>query len=328
MSLPLEAVPNFSVSTAHDADAVQAIDAALRRRVSVLDVHSDADHNRTVFTAVGVADALTDALVDATRVAVERIDLRDHGGVHPRIGAADVLPIVPLRESAHGEAHTVAHRVAERVAEELDLPVFLYGELCPETRRPEGVRPAHYRRGGLAELGKRMESGELRSDLGPAVPHPSAGATLVGVRMPLIAFNVELDTTDLSVAQEIAREVRESTGGFSGVRALGLQLESAGNVQVSMNIEDWRASEPQQIVAAVVGLAARRGVNVIGSELVGLMPLGAALAAARDALRLPDLTTDSLLELRLLEQTLVASDRQPESVKSTSPPTDRGSEPS
>ena len=316
MPLPLEAVPNFSA--ARELDTVDAIEAALTRSASVLDVHTDRDHNRTVFTVSGDGDSLVKALLDATRVAVERIDLRNHRGVHPRIGAADILPIIPLNDHTHGEACAVARRLAERIAAELELPVFLYGELCPDDRRPEGARPAYYRRDGIDALRERVATGALRPDLGPAMLHASAGATLVGVRAPLIAFNVELDTKDVSIAKEIAAEVRETGGGFIGVRALGLQLETAGNVQVSMNIEDWRASGPHDVVAAVTHLAAGRGVGVVRSELVGLMPLGAALGAAGDALRLPALTSDSLLELRLLEQTVAAADRRAESAGGTS----------
>ena len=307
MSLPLEAVPNFSAAS--DEGTVEAIADELARRVSILDVHSDADHNRTVFTVAGSGERLVDALFEATRVAVARIDLREHSGVHPRIGAADVLPIVPLNDEARGEAHDSARRLAQRIAGELDLPVFLYGELCPDGRLPDGARPAHYRRGGLAELSARIDRGELQPDLGPATLHPSAGATMVGARMSLIAFNIELATSDLALAKEIAAEVREAGGGFSGVRALGLQLETHGNVQVSMNIEDWRVSEPHRIVKAVEKLAASRGIEVATSELVGLMPVGAALAAASDAMRVPGLSTESLLELRLLEQTVASADQ-------------------
>ena len=306
MPLPLEAVPNFSAAS--DRATVNAIGDALARSASILDVHSDADHNRSVFTIAGNGASLVEALFAATRVALERIDLREHSGVHPRIGAADVLPIVPLNDDARGEARAAAHRLAERIASELELPVFLYGELCPEGRLPDGTRPAYYRRGGLSELRTRVDAGELRPDLGPERLHPSGGATLVGVRMPLIAFNVELATSDLALAKEIASEVRETGGsGFSGVRALGIALDTRQHVQVSMNIEDWRVSEPHQIVSAVERLAAAHGVEVVNSELVGLMPVGAALAAAGEAMRLPGLSTDSLLELRLLEETVTGA---------------------
>ncbi len=306
MPLPLEAVPNFSSAAEDD---VAAIGDALAVSAAVLDVHSDADHNRTVFTVAGSGDDLVEALVKAVRVAVERIDLRQHAGVHPRVGAADVVPIVPLSERARDEAHRAARRVAERVGDELGVPVFLYGQLCPEQRLPDGARPAYYRRGGPSELAERVRAGELSPDHGPPTLHGSAGATMVGVRAPLIAFNIELATSDLALAQEIAAEVREVGGGFRGVRALGLALEKTGNVQVSMNVEDWQACGLHDVVAAVESLALARGVDVVGSELVGLMPVGAVIAAAGTALRLPALTSDSLLELRLLEETVTSAER-------------------
>lgn len=305
MSLPLEAVPNFSAGA--DRDAVDAIGAALDARASILDRHVDDEHNRTVFTIAGAADELIAGLFDATEVAIERIDLREHRGVHPRIGAADVIPIVPLRESARPAAEAAARTLADRLAAELDLPIFLYGELCPEERRPDGARPAFYRRGGLESLRARLGNGELLPDLGPATLHPSAGAAMVGVRMPLIAFNVELDTGDLQIGKEIAALVREAGGGFTGVRALGLPLDARGTVQVSMNIENWQVAPPHTVVAAIELLARERGVEIVRSELVGLMPTGAALAAAGESLSLPDLTSDSLLELRLLEDRVVAA---------------------
>ena len=307
MSLPLESVPNFSAAA--DRATVEAIGEALAARVSVLDLHTDTDHNRSVFTVAGAADELVEGLLGAVRVAVERIDLGEHAGVHPRIGAADVVPIVPLNEAAAPQATTAARRLAERIGSELGVPVFLYGDLCPERRLPEGARPAYYRRGGLDELGSRLAAEELRPDVGPSEPHPTAGAALVGVRAPLIAFNVELDTAELAVAKSIAAEVRETGGGFVGVRALGLPLAAKGTVQVSMNIEDWRASEPHRVVETIRLLAQARGVGVVGSELVGLMPLGAALAAAADALATPELGAEHLLELRLLEARVLASEQ-------------------
>ena len=307
MTLPLESVPNFSAAS--DRATVDAIGDALAAHVSVLDLHTDVDHNRSVFTVAGAADQLIEGLIGAVRVAVERIDVREHVGAHPRIGAADVVPIVPLTESAAAEARQTARRLGERLAAELDLPIYLYGELCPDARRPEGMRPAYYRRGGLEELGSRLSAGELRPDLGPPRLHSSAGATIVGVRAPLIAFNVELDTDQLVIAKEIAADVREIGGGFVGVRALGVPLETTGTVQVSMNIEDWQASEPHRVVEAIRLLAEAKGVGVLRSELVGLMPIGAALAAAGGALSVPELAADDLLELQLLEARVLASAR-------------------
>jgi glutamate formiminotransferase len=294
VELPLEAVPNFSEG--RDEATLDALAEALSQGADVLDVHADADHNRSVFTVVGDDDGLVDALVRAVEVARERIDLRRHAGVHPRVGAADVVPLVPVRPAAMARARAAALAVAERIAAELGLAVFLYGELAP------GRGPAFFRRGGLEELQRRIEAGELRPDRGPAAVHPSAGAVLVGARRPLIAFNVNVRGGGDDVAREIAAVVRESGGGFPGVRALGLELGEAGLAQVSMNVEDWEAAALHEIVARVEQEAHARGAEVVGAELVGLMPAGAAAAAAGGALRIEGFDASRLLELRLLDR--------------------------
>jgi glutamate formiminotransferase len=292
VELPLEAVPNFSEGRAGAVlDAIRAAFAG----VSVLDVHADADHNRSVFTVVGGDDALVDALVAAVRVASERIDLRRHEGVHPRVGAADVVPLVPIRPEAMPRARAAALRVAERIGVDLGLPVFLYGELAP------GHGPAFFRRGGPDGLQARVDAGELAPDFGPARLDERAGAVLVGARKPLIAFNVNLRGGSHDVAREIAAVVRETGGGFPGVRALGMDLQHAGLTQVSMNVEDWEAAALVDIVARIEFEAETRGAEVVGSELVGLMPAGAAAAAAGGALRIDGFDASRLLELRLLD---------------------------
>jgi glutamate formiminotransferase len=294
VELPLEAVPNFSEG--RDVATLDALRAALSRFADVLDVHADADHNRSVFTVVGDDAGLVDALVAAVAVALERIDLREQVGVHPRVGAADVVPVVPVRPEAMARARAAALVVAERVAEELGLAVFLYGELAP------GRGPAFFRRGGPDELQRRVDTGELAPDRGPTRLHPSAGAVLVGARRPLIAFNVNIRGGETGVAREIAAVVRESGGGFPGVRALGLDLQQAGHAQVSMNVEDWEAAALHEIVARIEGEARARGAEVVGSELVGLMPAGAAAAAAGGALHIEGFDASRLLELRLLDR--------------------------
>lgn len=274
--------------------AIDALAAALSRRARLLDVHADADHNRSVFTLVGTAEELVEALLAGIACARERIDLRRHEGAHPRVGAADVVPLVALRPEDMARAAAAALLLAERVGSELALPVFLYGELAP------GRGPAFFRRGGPEELQRRVDAGELAPDFGPRRLDPSAGAVLVGARRPLIAFNVNL-RGELETARELAALVRETGGGFAGVRALGLDLPRAGLVQVSMNLEDWQASPPHEIVARIEAEAAARGAEVVGSELVGLMPAGAVAAAAGAALRLGGFDADRVLELRLLE---------------------------
>jgi len=289
---PLETVPNFSEG--RDRATIDALAKALGSRARLLDVHADADHNRSVFTLVGSAEELVEALLAGIACALERIDLRRHRGAHPRVGAADVVPVVPIASEDAGAAREAALTLARRVGEELSLPVFLYGELGG------GRGPAFFRRGGPEELQRRVDAGELAPDFGPAELSESMGAVLVGARRPLIAFNVNL-RGPLEAAREIAALVRETGGGFPGVRALGLDLPKAGLVQVSMNVEDWEAAALHEIVALVEREAAARGAEVVGSELVGLMPAGAAAAAAGASLRIDGFDASRVLELRLLD---------------------------
>jgi glutamate formiminotransferase len=293
VQLPLEAVPNFSEG--RDPAVIDAIGAALAAHARVLDVHADADHNRSVFTLVGEREQLVAALLAGIACARERIDLRRHEGAHPRIGAADVVPIVPVRPVDMERAREAARELARRVGEELGLPVFLYAELAP------GRGPAFFRPGGPDELQRRIDAGELAPDFGPARLDPGAGGVIVGARGPLIAFNVNLASADVEAARAIARAVRERDGGFPGVRALGLELPRAGVAQVSMNVEDWEASALHEIVAAIEREAAEHGVEVAGTELVGLMPAGAAVRAAGAVLRIDGFDASHVLELRLLE---------------------------
>jgi glutamate formiminotransferase/glutamate formiminotransferase/formiminotetrahydrofolate cyclodeaminase len=290
--LPLESVPNFSEG--RDPAVVEAIGDALSAHARLLDVHRDEDHNRSVFTIVGAEGELGAALVSAIALARGLIDLRRHEGAHPRIGAADVVPVVPLRRDDMERAKAAALEVARRVGDELGLPVFLYGELAPDRG------PAFFRRGGPEELQRRLEAGELAPDFGPARLDERAGGVVVGARRPLIAFNVDL-RGDVEAARAIATVIRERDGGFPGVRAIGLELPRAGRVQVSMNVEDWEAAALHEIVAAVEREASARGAEVIGSELVGLMPAGAVAAAAGSALRIDGFDASRVLELRLLD---------------------------
>ncbi len=288
----LESVPNFSEG--RDAGVLDALREALEGPARLLDVHVDADHNRSVFTLVGEPEALVESLLAGIACSRDRIDLRAQDGAHPRIGAADVVPLVPIRPDRMDEAKETALALARRIGEELGLPVFLYGESAP------GRGPAFFRRGGPAELTRRIETGELEPDFGPRELHPGAGGVIVGARRPLIAFNVNLQG-GLETAREIAALVRETGGGFPGVRALGLDLPRAGVVQVSMNVEDYEAAALHELVARIAQEAEARGAEVVGSELVGLMPAGAALAAAGAALRIDGFDASHVLELRLLD---------------------------
>jgi glutamate formiminotransferase len=293
MALPLESVPNFSEG--RDEAVLADLGAALGAPATLLDVHADRDHHRSVFTLVGSGGELVETLVAGIRCASERIDLRRHAGAHPRIGAADVVPLVPLEPEAEPAAREAALALADRVAGELDLPVFFYGRLTED-----GREPASFRHGGPEELQRRLDAGEISPDRGPARLHPTAGGVLIGVRRPLIAFNVNLATDDVGIAKEIARLVRERDGGFPGVRALGLDLPTQGLTQVSMNVTDWEAAALHEIVGRIAVQAEERGVRVAGSELVGLMPAGAAVEAAGAVLRIEGFEPTRVLELRLL----------------------------
>jgi glutamate formiminotransferase len=294
MPLPLESVPN--VSEGRDAEALAALREAFSAPARLLDVHSDSDHHRSVFTLVGSGEELVQTLLRGIRCGVERIDLREHEGAHPRIGAVDVVPLVPLEPEAEPAAQAAVVALADRIADELGLPVFFYGRSTGD-----GREPAFFRRGGPDELQRRVDAGELRPDRGPARLHPTAGGVLVGVRRPLVAFNVSLRSDDVAAAKEIAALVRERDGGFPGVRALGLDLPRAGLVQVSMNVTDWQAAPLHEIVGRIAAEAEARGIEVEGSELVGLMPAGPAVEAAGKLLRLDGFDASRVLELRLLD---------------------------
>jgi glutamate formiminotransferase len=294
VTLPLESVPN--ISEGRDKAVLDALREAMSRPARLLDVHVDWDHHRSVYTLVGSADELVETLLAGIRCARDRIDLTRHEGAHPRIGAADVVPLVPLKPEDESRAREAALALADRIADELELPVFFYGRLTEDAREP-----AFFRRGGPEELQRRIDSGELEPDRGPDRLHPSAGGVVLGVRRPLIAFNVNLRADDVEIAREIARLVRERDGGFPGVRALGLDLPKAGLIQVSMNVTDWEAAALHEIVQRVVSEADARGAEVVGSELVGLMPAGAAVAAAGSLLRIDGFDASRVLELRLLE---------------------------
>jgi glutamate formiminotransferase len=295
MALPLESVPN--VSEGRDEAMLAELTTAFSSPARLLDVHADWDHHRSVFTLVGSGPDLVETLFAGIAAAAERIDLREHAGAHPRIGAADVVPLVPLEAEAEPAARDAALALADRISAELGLPVFFYGRLTGD-----GREPAFFRRGGPEELQRRIDAGELRPDRGPEQLHPTAGGVLVGVRRPLVAFNVNLRSDDLEAARAIAAMVRERDGGFPGVRALGLALPRAGLVQVSMNVTDWQAASLVDIVARVSAEAGARGIEVVESELVGLMPAGVAVEAAGALLRIEGFDPSRVLELRLLDE--------------------------
>lgn len=256
----LLAVPNLSEG--RSVEIVERLAAGFAP-ARVLDVHSDPDHNRSVFWLAAEQGTLARALAKGASKAAELIDLHTHQGVHPHVGALDVAPVVHLDDATRGAAAAEALTAAALIGE-LGIPVFLYGDLATDPARAER---ADIRRGGPAELARRMEAGELVPDYGPPALHPTAGATLVTARPPLIAFNVELDSADAELAASIAADLRESGGGLPGLRAIGLILESRGRAQVSMNVHDHRAAPLAEIVARI-----RERAPVAEAELVGLAP--------------------------------------------------------
>lgn len=314
MNPVLESVPN--VSEGRRAAVVEALAEAVASEPGayLLDRSSDPDHNRSVFTLAGEAEALCRALERLVAAAIECIDMEEHRGEHPRIGAVDVVPFVPLGSASMTEAVAIARDFGRRLADRFELPVYLYGEAA---LRPDRVRLADIRRGQYEGLKREIGQRGREPDFGPARMHPRAGATAVGARPFLIAWNIDLETTDLEVARRVARRVRESGGGLPKVQANGFWIAERGRAQVSMNLLDFRVTPMWRVWEAVAELAAEEGVVPAESELIGLAPLAALidvadragvppeapveerLAAAARAIRLRDFRPEMALELRL-----------------------------
>jgi glutamate formiminotransferase len=263
--LPLVAVPNFSEGRSERV--IGTLEATLSGCARVLNRHFDTEHNRCVFTIAAKPTRLVEALLAGAQEAVNVIDLRGYRGLHPHIGALDVCPVVWQEEDRHEDARKAAREAAKGIAD-LGIPVFFYGELAGS---PERVERAYFRKGGPTELTRRMKEGELEPDLGPAEPHPTAGATLVTAREPLVAFNVELDTPNPEIARAVAGGLREAGGGLAGVRALGLPRES-GQCQVSINVHDPIGVPLAEVIAEIKRLAAEQGARPVEAELIGLAP--------------------------------------------------------
>jgi glutamate formiminotransferase / 5-formyltetrahydrofolate cyclo-ligase len=266
--LPLVAVPNFSEG--RNERVIGTLEATLGGSARVLNRHFDSEHNRCVFTIAAEPAELVRALLAGAQEAINVIDLGGYKGLHPHIGALDVCPVVWQEQNRHDDARRTARKAAEGIAA-LGIPVFFYGELASSSERHER---AYFRKGGPTELARRMKEGELEPDLGPPEPHPTAGATLVSAREPLVAFNVELDTPNPEIARAVAAGLREAGGGLAGVRAIGLPRES-GQCQVSINVHDPIAVPLAEVVAEIKRLAAEHGARLVEAELVGLAPQAA-----------------------------------------------------
>ena len=295
----IECVPNFSEG--RDQGTVRALINAITSTtgVALLDHSMDADHHRSVLTFCGAPDAIVEAAFRAVRIATELIDLRTHVGVHPRIGATDVVPFIPIRGTTMQDCVKLAKRLGERVGRELGIPVFLYERAAGHADHAplESVR-----RGGLDGLSFRMKSDpDWTPDFGPPRPHDSAGAIAIGARPPLIAYNVNLCSTDIDQARSIARTVRHSSGGLPCVKAIGVELSSRGMVQVAMNLTDYLVTPILTAFQMVKAEAAKRSIDVAGSELIGLAPQAALDQAAAASLQLARFDSSQVLETRIAE---------------------------
>jgi glutamate formiminotransferase len=293
----IECVPN--VSEGRDRNSIDAMAAAVREApgVRLLDVSSDAAHNRSVLTFVGDAPAIRSGVLALFRAALPRIDLRTHKGEHPRMGAVDVVPFIPVRGSTVEDCVALSKDVGAAIAAEFGVPVFLYEDSASaENRR----NLADVRKGQFEGFAEKMKDARWAPDFGPAQPHPSAGAVAVGARPFLIAYNINLGTRDLAIADRIAKAIRHISGGFRYVKAMGVELADRGLVQVSINMTNFRKTPLHRVFDCVRAEAERHGVPVVGSEIVGLSPADALYAAAEHYLRLEGFSAEQVLETKLL----------------------------
>jgi glutamate formiminotransferase len=292
----IECVPN--ISEGRDRAAITAIADAVRAvpGVRVLDVQSDVAHNRSVLTLAGAAVPLGEAILTLFEHTLARVDRRRHSGEHPRLGAVDVVPFVPIAGVTMAECVALARETAAAVADRFQLPVFLYEEAAssPARRNLEDIRRGEYE--GLAA---KLQAPEWAPDFGPAAPHPSGGASIIGARMPLIAYNINLATDRLDVAKRVATAVRMSSGGFRYVKAMGIRLDDRQIVQVSMNLTNYEKTPIFRVFEAVKREAARYGVAVLESEVVGLVPAAALVQTAEYYLQIGEFRADQVLETRL-----------------------------
>jgi glutamate formiminotransferase len=294
----IECVPNFSEG--RNSENIETIVAPFRSKkgVKLLDYQTDADHNRMVVTVVGEPDALKAAVIEAVGCAIDVIDMRTHQGQHPRMGATDVVPFIPIKKLSMDEAVAFSKEVARETAEKYSLPVYLYEK---SASRPERQNLAHIRKGQFEAMAEKIKQPEWKPDFGPQKIHPSAGVTAMGARMPLVAYNVNLDSGNLEIADEIAKRVRHISGGLRYCKGIGIELKDRGQVQVSMNMTDYTRTALYRVFELIKVEARRYGVNVIGSEIVGLVPMEALIDTAAYYLGLEDFTMEQVLEARIWE---------------------------
>ncbi|UCF93062.1 MAG: glutamate formimidoyltransferase [Desulfobacterales bacterium] len=298
MNKLIECVPNFSEG--RDPQKIEKIVDPFRGRqgVKLLDYQNDEDHNRLVVTVVGEPEALTAAVIAAMGTAVDLIDMRTHQGQHPRMGAIDVVPFIPLKNVSMPEAVAISKQVGQNAAEKLHLPIFLYEE---SARSPARRNLATIRKGQFEGMADKIKQPAWRPDFGPTEVHPTAGVTAVGARMPLVAYNVNLDTPRLEIADQIAKKVRHLSGGLRFCKAIGIELKDRGMAQVSMNMTDYTRTALYRALELIRVEARRYGVNVVGSEIIGLVPMEALIDSAAYYLGLENFSMEQVLEARIWE---------------------------
>ena len=294
----IECVPNFSEG--RNPESVETIVAPFRAKkgVKLLDYQTDEDHNRMVVTVIGEPDALKAAVIEAVGCAIDVIDMRSHQGQHPRMGATDVVPFIPIKKVSMEETVAFSKEVARETAKKYSLPVYLYEK---SASRPERQNLAHIRKGQFEAMAEKIKQLEWKPDFGPQKIHPRAGVTAMGARMPLVAYNVNLDSSNMEIANEIAKKVRHISGGLRYCKGIGIELKDRGQVQVSMNMTDYTRTALYRVFELIKVEARRYGVNVIGSEIVGLVPMEALMDTAAYYLRLEGFSMEQVLETRIWE---------------------------
>lgn len=294
----IECVPNFSEG--RDLEKIEKIVSPFRGKdgVKLLDYSRDEDHNRLVVTVVGEPEAVKNAVIEAMGVAVEVIDMTKHQGQHPRMGAVDVVPFIPVKNVSMTEAVELAKEVAKEASEKYGLPIFLYEKAAIN---PIRENLANIRKGEFEGMVDKIKQGDWTPDYGPAEIHPTAGTTAVGARMPLVAFNVNLNTNDIEIANKIAKNVRFLNGGLRFCKGIGIELKERGIVQVSMNMTDYTKTALYRSFELIRIEAKRYGVSIVGSELIGLVPMEALIDTAVYYLGVEDFSMEQILEARMME---------------------------
>ncbi len=294
----VESVPNFSEGRREEVVRAIVAEAEKYDGVWVLDWSMDADHNRSVVTLIGKPGVIVDALFDMAKKAVELIDLRHHKGEHPRMGAVDVIPFVPVMNVTMEECVELSKELGRRIGEELKVPVYLYER---SATKPERENLANIRKGEFEGFFEKIKDPNWKPDFGPDEVHPTAGVVAVGAREYLIAYNVNLATDDLNIAKKIAKAVRHISGGFRYVKAIGLELKEKGMVQVSMNLTNYKKSPMFRVFETIKREAARYGVNVVESEIIGMVPLQAVLDTFMWYLQVNDFDISRVIEYKILD---------------------------